>query len=242
MNKLLSLVLAVALMVGASAALAADKGTPAAKPAEQGFKAMFPNFAVDSFRESPIKGLYEIAAGGNIIYFSPAGYLVFGEIFDQKGSDITANRKAELLAGKISGLPLDKAFKIGSGKVPVIEISDPDCPYCRKASEYLSKRTDITRYVFFLPLKQIHPDSEKHARYILAKNTYDAYEEAYTGKLDGRNFELMPDMDKRAAAWLREQEEIVAGLGVRGTPAFFINGKFVNGANIPEIEKILGGK
>jgi len=49
-------------------------------------------------------------------------------------------------------LPLEKAVKIGDGKKVVIEITDPDCPFCRTASEYFSKKTDVIRYVFFAPL------------------------------------------------------------------------------------------
>jgi thiol:disulfide interchange protein DsbC len=33
-------------------------------------------------------------------------------------------------------LDLDKALRIGTGKTTVIEFTDPDCPYCRKAYQY----------------------------------------------------------------------------------------------------------
>src|SRR5574340_1146888 len=61
---------------------------------------------------------------------------------------------AEEQAGRVEvikgvALPLDKAIKIGDGGTTVIEITDPDCPFCRRASAYLSAKNDITRYVFF---------------------------------------------------------------------------------------------
>ena len=64
-------------------------------------------------------------------------------------------------------LDLTKAVKIGNGKTMVIEFTDPDCPFCRKAEAYLQKRTDLTRYIFFIPLKS-HPASKGKVQYILS--------------------------------------------------------------------------
>ena len=242
MRRLFAVVLAASLVFG-TVAYAVDKAADALNGVEQEFKATFPKFTVDSFKKAPVKGLYEVQVGPNILYYSPGGYLIFGEIYGKDGHSLTQDRKSAIMSEKISSLPLDKAFKMGKGKNVVIEISDPDCPYCRKASEFLSKRTDITRYVYFFPLKQLHPNSEQHATYILAKNSPATYEEVYSGALDGKKIDaLSKDIEKVAAEKLKEQEEIVGKLGVRGTPIFFVNGKFVNGANIPELEKLLGGK
>ncbi len=241
MRRLFAIVLTVALGL-CTVAFAVDKSADAFKSVEQEFKSTYPNFAIESFKESPIEGLYEVVANGNIVYFSPKGYLIFGEILGKDGKSITAERKTEMMAKKVNALPLDKAFKIGNGKNQVVEITDPDCPYCRKASEFLAKRTDITRYVFFFPLKQLHPHAENHATYILAKNNIDAYQKVYSGAFDGKDAELIVGAEKVAEARLKGHEDIVQKLGVRGTPAFFINGQFVNGANIPQIEKLLGGK
>ena len=241
MRRLFAMVLTVALGL-CTVAFAVDKSADTIKGVEQEFKATYPKFTVDSFKESPIKGIYEVQVGPNLIYYSPEGYLIFGEIYSKDGRSITQERKGAMMAEKVSSLPLDKAFKMGKGKNVVIEITDPDCPYCRKASEFLSKRTDITRYVYFFPLRQLHPNAEKHAIYILAKNSPAAYMEIYSGVLDNKKLEdVTKDLEKVAEKKLKEQEEIVGKLGVKGTPAFFVNGAFVNGANIPELEKLLGG-
>lgn len=242
MRKIVAVAFALALML-CTIVYAADKPAATLSSIEKDFKATFPKFTVDSFSESQVKGLYEVTAGGNVFYYSPGGYLFFGEIYAKDGHSITQDRKTAMMDKKLSGIPLDKAFKMGHGKNVVIEITDPDCPYCRKASDFLSKRTDITRYVFFFPLTQIHPNSEKHATYILAENSPSTYEAVYSGQLDGKDGEAVAkDKLEAAAARLKEQVGIVGKLGVRGTPAFFVNGKFVNGANIPELEKLLGGQ
>ena len=44
--------------------------------------------------------------------------------------------------------------------------TDPDCPYCRGLEEELKSVNDVTAYLFMFPLKQIHPNAERHAKAI----------------------------------------------------------------------------
>jgi thiol:disulfide interchange protein DsbC len=46
---------------------------------------MFPKTIIDGFSPSPVSGLYEVTAGSQIFYFTPEGYLVFGEIWSKDG-------------------------------------------------------------------------------------------------------------------------------------------------------------
>ena len=146
----------------------------------------------------------------------------------------------EIVGQKLKGLPLDKALKIGSGPHMVVEITDPDCTYCRKASAFLSARSDVTRYIFFYPFP-MNPKAEPKVRYILcAKDSRAAYEEAMTGKLDDMKFETCQEVAAEEA--LKVHREITGQLGVSGTPLFLIDGQVVGGADIPLMEKILGAK
>ena len=225
----------VLLMVTAHSAFAQD-----VKDAETLMKKTFSNFGIDSFKESEVKGLYEVGAGNQIFYFSPQGYLVFGEIWSKEGKSITAERRAQLASTRLEGLSLDTAVKIGSGKQKVIEVSDPDCSFCRKASEYFSKRTDVTRYVFFMPITQIHPDAERKVRYILCStDKAKAYEEVFSGKMDKGDLQIMPACEPQVSQLVAEHRDTARKLGVQGTPAFWINGKFVAGANTQMIEQLL---
>lgn len=197
----------------------------------------FPNLKLDSFRESPLKGLYEITAGEQVFYFSPEGYLFFGEIWNKDGKNLTAEVRGKVIANRINSLPLDKALKVGSGPKKIIEFTDPDCPYSRKVDNYLSNRTDITRYVYFVPLRKIHPDSEKKARYILSQPDRDkAFREVLTGQLDGKAIAIADGVQQQQ---LEEMEKIAAGMGVRGTPALWIEGTHVNGADLQRISALL---
>ncbi len=215
--------------------------TPSADSVREALKKGFPHLQAASISETAIKGLYEIEAGSNIIYFYPEkDLLVFGEIWTKDGTNITAEKKNRLAAAQLKDMPLDKAVRIGKGKNTIIEFTDPDCPYCRKASAFLKERDDVTRYVFLFPLP-IHKDAEAHARYVLcAADKGKALEEVMSCQLDGKAVSVCPD--NKADALLREHKDLGTKLGVRGTPAFWINGQYVAGANIPAIESLLGQK
>ena len=208
---------------------------------EENFKKLFPNIPVESIMPTEIKGVYEVVSQNQIGYFAPEpGYLILGEIIDRNGTNITVKRRNENIASKSKDLPLDKALKIGNGKNIILEFTDPDCPYCRKASSFLSQKTDVTRYVFFLPLP-MHKDAENKVKYIFCSNDKaKAYEEAMQGKLDSQKYEICkkPEIDDL----VRIHKDASKKMGINSTPFFIVNGKSISGANTPEIDKALQQK
>jgi thiol:disulfide interchange protein DsbC len=134
-------------------------------------------------------------------------------------------------------LDLDKAVKIGSGKTMVIEFTDPDCPFCRKGSEFFRNRQDVTRYIFFFPLP-MHPQAKDKARYILsARDKAKAYEEVMAGGLDGKKLDaITPEGIK-----LQEEHAVLAKEATaNGTPTYIISGRIVIGFDQKKLEAILG--
>ncbi len=203
---------------------------------EAAFRQAFPQVKVDSMEETDIKGLYEVISGQNILYYFPEkDYIFLGEIFTKDGKSITAEKKGKLAAKLVQSLPLEKAVKVGEGKKVVIEFTDPDCPYCRKASEFLFKRNDVTRYVFFAPLA--HPAAINKIEYILgAENKAKAYEDMMLGKEIPKSASPASDGVKALA---REHMELAKKVGLQGTPTFFINGQQVVGADLAKIDQLL---
>ena len=234
--KQVFLTLCVLLVIAIGAPLQA--ATP-----EESFRKNFPNIPVESITPTDIPGIYEVVAGNRVAYYIPAKeYLIVGEIITKEKKNLTQERNAEVLAKKFKDLPLDNAMKIGTGSHKVVEVTDPDCPYCRKASDYLATRKDITRYTFLYPLS-MHPNAEAKIRYIFcAKDRAKAYEEAMTGKLDEMKFKACDDA--AVTQLVKTHKEVCEKLGVSemGTPFFLIDNQFVRGANIPQIEKILGAR
>ncbi|HOC46269.1 MAG: DsbC family protein [Syntrophorhabdaceae bacterium] len=208
--------------------------------AEQAFKKAFPNVPYDSIKPGPVKGIYEVSKGADLIYFFPENDLLFvGEIVDKTGRSLTDEQKGQLLVNNVKKIPLDKAVRIGSGKQTIIEFTDPDCPYCRRAAAFLETVKDITRYVFFFPLPS-HKDAENKIKYIFCSSDMGkGYEDAMKGRLDTQKYTVCKKQE--AADRLALHKEIGARIGVNGTPMFIINGKdLVVGANFPAMQAALG--
>lgn len=209
---------------------------------EESIRQEFATLKIESIRKTEIEGLYEISFDEKIVYFHPQTGLTFvGEILNKEGVSLTAQKKAEVSAARIKALPLEKAIKIGNGKNAIVEVVDPDCPFCRKTAAFFKKRKDVTRYIFLFPIKELHPDAERHAQYILcAKDRTAAYDEALSGQLDDEEITLCDD--PQTVELLAEHQRIGQRLGVRGTPSLWINGEFVSGADIKKIVQLLEPK
>jgi thiol:disulfide interchange protein DsbC len=223
--------------------------------ATESFKKDFPKAKFSKIEESGIEGLYEVTTGANIIFYAPsAGRIIFGEMLDKTGTNITAEkrqpliaqyeaetaRKEEETAQMIDSLPLDKAIRIGKGKNIVVEFTDIDCPYCRKAEEFFKNRDDITRYIFLLPLEQLHPQSMAKSREVLcSKDPAKAYTEAMDGELDKKELKGCGSKEKEIERVLAEHKAWAGKMGVTGTPMMWVNKKQVNGADMIKIGKYL---
>lgn len=139
-------------------------------------------------------------------------------------------------AGFAADLDLSKAVKIGSGKTMVIEFTDPDCPFCKKAEAYFQKRSDVTRYIFFYPLKN-HPASKGKVQYILsAKDREKAYRDVTADAVD--KWKLM-ETTPEGVALQQEHEQIAKANGINATPIFMIYGSVVRGFDLKKLEPLL---
>jgi thiol:disulfide interchange protein DsbC len=215
------------------------------------FKMDFPNVKFNRVLESEIEGLYEIIVGANIVYYAPASHKVIaGDMFDTSGLNVTAEKRQILItlqeaetAKLIDTLPLDKAIKIGNGKNIVVEFSDVDCPYCRKVEEFFKNREDITRYVFLLPLDDIHPRSKAKSREVLcSKDPATAYATAMTGAFDKEELKGCGRREKDIDEVLSQHKAAAGSMGVEGTPVMWVNKKQVRGADTGKIADYLVSK
>jgi thiol:disulfide interchange protein DsbC len=198
-------------------------------------RTLYPNYSVNAIEPSPIPGVWTVLSPENVIYFAPAaGHLLVGDLWTPQGENLTQDLRDRIVRAKLAALPLDKAVKIGTGKNIVVEVTDPDCPFCRRGAEFFAARQDVTRYIFFLPLP-MHPHAEAKASFILAAaNPADAYHAVMSGQYDA---EPVPAVSDRSR--LNEHKTIVSQLGVKGTPSYWVNGAFVSGANTSQIQQRL---
>ncbi len=151
-----------------------------------------------------------------------------------------------------------------SAPVTIVEFSDFECPYCAGLFPTLkqieAKYSDKIRVVFRqFPLNSLHPHAQKAAEASLCANEQQKFWEMHDAMFqDNRNLEI--DALKQKASTLkldmtafnscldtskyaeRIKSELSDGVkaGVTGTPAMFVNGRFING-NVPyaEISKVI---
>ena len=146
-----------------------------------------------------------------------------------------------------------------NAKVTVIEFSDFQCPFCSRGAsvmeELLKAYPNDVKLVFKnLPL-EFHPGARPAAKAALAANEqgkfwelYDVLfknQEALSGELGVEAFAKLAEKanldiakfkadlqanDAKYEKIIKDDSELAAKLGIRGTPGFFVNGVEVRGA------------
>jgi len=153
----------------------------------------------------------------------------------------------------------------GPEKAPItiVEFSDFQCPFCVKAektvTELLAAYPDKLRLVyrdFPLPIHPLAPKASEAANCALDQGKYWEMHDklfAVEGKLEVENLkkyarELTLDGDKfdkcldsgEKAKVVGEHHKAGEAVGVSGTPAFFINGRLLSGAQpLDEFKKVV---
>lgn len=136
-------------------------------------------------------------------------------------------------------IDFSKAITIGSGPQTVVEFTDPDCQFCRKASKYFEGRSDVTRHIFFYPLPR-HLKAKEKAQFVLSMtDKAKAYHDVMSGKMDAA---LLPAPTPAGVRLQEQQRAIAKSLKVDATPTFMINGRIIEGFDLKKIEAALGGK
>lgn len=168
----------------------------------------------------------------------------------RKTAAITMRLKPPIVEVAIDGAPAK-----GSAEAPVtvVEFADYECPYCARVQAslnlILSTYQDQVRLVFKdFPLSS-HPRAQKAAeaarcageqerywdyhdvlfRNVKALEVEQLKQYAAELQLDTERFNTCLDSGQQTAAVRRDLAQ-GSQLGVSGTPAFFINGRFLSGA------------
>ena len=125
----------------------------------QSLQSKFPNIGkLEHIVKTPYSGLYEIVVGEQLLYTDERGqYLFDGSIIETKSrTNLTEQRSKQLFAINFDTLPLNLAVKKvkGNGKRKMAYFTDPNCGFCRKLEQELSKVNNVTLYLFMYPIFQ----------------------------------------------------------------------------------------
>jgi thiol:disulfide interchange protein DsbC len=203
-------------------------------------KKKFPDAPVDSVRKMPHGSLYEVVANGEIFYTDDkTSFILIGSLIDTKTKEnLTEARLRQVNAVKFDTLPFDSAVKIvrGNGSRRVALFEDPNCGYCKKFERDLLGISDITVYVFLLPI--LSPDSVEKSKQVWCSP--DRGQAWLDMMVKGTAPTAAATCDTKAIdkvlAFGREKR-------IQGTPTiFFEDGERIPGAMpIAQFEKKIGG-
>ena len=182
---------------------------------------------IESIKETPYGGLYELRVAGDILYTDKKGeYLVIGHVYDTKTTrDLTRERIDDINKIKFSDLPLDSAIKQvkGDGKRVIAVFEDPNCGYCKRLRQTaLKDLNNVTIYTFMYNI--LSDDSS-----VKSKNIWCSADRGKAWDDWMVNGKAAP----AAAASCQTPNDKVLALGqklrIQGTPAIF----FADGSRIP---------
>ena len=182
---------------------------------------------IESVRETPYSGLYEVRVAGDILYTDKKGdYLFIGHVYDTKTStNLTRARVEEINKIKFSDLPLELALKQvkGNGKRVIAVFEDPNCGYCKRLRQTTLKEIDnVTIYTFMYNI--LSDDS-----FVKSKNIWCAADRVKAWD----DWMINGKVPAAAPAACESPNDKVLALGqklkIQGTPAIF----FTDGSRIP---------
>src|SRR6476661_7950027 len=194
---------------------------------------------IESIKETPYAGLYELRVAGDIMYTDKKGeYLIIGHVYDAKSTrDLTRERIDDINKIKFSDLPLNNAIKQvkGDGKRVIAVFEDPNCGYCKRLRQTaLKDLNNVTIYTFMYNI--LSEDS-----FVKSKNIWCSADRSKAWDdwmIGGKAAPAAP------ASCQTPNEKILAlgqNLKIQGTPAiFFADGSRIPGAvDLPTLEKKL---
>ncbi|MEF3255829.1 MAG: thioredoxin domain-containing protein [Deferribacterales bacterium] len=145
-----------------------------------------------------------------------------------------------------------------NSKNVIVKVSDFECPFCRKANEYLMEhlknKKDVALYLIHYPLS-IHKKAMLYSRILEAglRLNKNFTSELYSGKYDnmdekqiintfakmtGKELEFKKLLDsKEINDKITQHMKIAENYGINSTPVIFFNGRKVEGFNTQLIDK-----
>lgn len=216
MNRLTPRLLTAALLLLAS-------GLVLASPEQKiraALKEIAPELKITSIQPAPIKGLYEVMAGTDLMYITADGrHFISGHIVDLKTrDDLTEPRLAEARKRLIDAVGEDAMVVFGnkSAKHTITVFTDIECGYCRKLHNQIAdyeKEGIRVRYLFFPRAGQGSPAFDE-AVSVWCAGDESARRAAMTRAKAGEKI-----ASKTCDNPVDEHMALGVDLGLRGTPA-----------------------
>jgi thiol:disulfide interchange protein DsbC len=207
-------------------------------------KANYDELADAEVSASAVKPLYEIKIDNTTLYTVDGDQIIVGLIYDNQKRLITPVYQRSFLPEQtpapaqnpktdLSFLDLPAAVKIGNGTHTVIEFTDVECPFCKRAETFFPEDVNATRYIFFIAL-DFHPGARPKAIHILCSSDKAA---AYRDIMQDKIPTPLLECDEGKTLF-ELHKNYAEKLFISGTPMFYVDGALVEGAD-PAIVNML---
>ncbi|MBN45458.1 MULTISPECIES: thioredoxin fold domain-containing protein [unclassified Methylophaga] len=198
-------------------------------------KKQLPEMELQSLSPVGESGLYEAIIDDRIYYFTADGkYLVQGDLLSlESRENITETRRIEVKKGLLDKLNEDDLI-VFAAKKPVYTVTvftDIDCGYCRELHRQIKDYNNLGITVRYMAYPRAGAESESANKLIEVWCAKDP-QKAMTDAKAQREVKKTSLCENNPVA---EQFEIGGKLGVRGTPAIFLeDGQMLPGYVPPE--------
>ena len=186
-----------------------------------------PNVVPGKISVSPVKGLYEVIVGSQVVYMSvDARYMIEGDLIDLKTKvNVSEAAKSSIRLAAVDKLGADNmlVYKPEEVKDTITVITDINCTYCRRLHSeipvYMENNVEV-RYVFMS-----ERGSGRGMKKTISVWCADDKQQALTNAKSGVDVE-----DKTCDNPIKQHLVLARDLGVRGTPAIILeNGQLLPG-------------
>ena len=187
-----------------------------------------PGYTVTKVESSEMEGMYSVQlSGSDWIYVSKDGRFVFpGKMLSIQGDkivDLTEKKLGDARKNSLAAVKQDDMVVFSpEGKVKgiVYAFTDVDCGYCKKFHQEVPRLNDLGVEVRYLAWPRSGLDADS-VTYNKMKSVWCAKDRkvAMTQSKQGKR---LATADKECSTPIPSQFKLGASLGVRGTPALFL--------------------
>ncbi len=228
---LASLLLLVSAGGHAKEAAEASSSDKASVSIRNSLKALDPTIPIESVSETPLKGVYEVVlSGSNVLYATADGqYLFQGDLLKLENGKIdNLTNSVRARANKAELAELSKKNMIifspeGEVKGVVYAFTDVDCGYCRKLHTEVGELNRMGIELRYVAFPRGGQRSSAYKKMVSAWCSDDPKQAMNILKSGGS----IPE--KSCINPVDEQYELGVKMGIRGTPAIFLE----DGTSIP---------
>lgn len=201
---------------------------------------LLPDANITQVNPSPVKGIYEVMIGTDVIYVTGDGQFIFkGDLIDiGKRHNLSETLRAQSRASLLKQIPKNDYIEFPSkqGNDVIYAFTDVDCGYCRKLHADVAELNDNAVTVRYLAYPR---GGIQSATYRTMVNIWCAEDrpEALTSAKKGLSVKANSCKNP-----VEKQYALGGQMGVRGTPAIFLENGFALPGYVPpdSILKSLG--